>query len=161
MSGPSVSPGLVVPPPALSQQGARSVRQIPGRTLRTPPGQTPQAARNDHLDIGGVRYSPKADDPDLVNAGYHKDRSARPRQAECWEQRATSDLRGRGGNTAVWTGRELIVFGGEGQGTSFEDGARYCLAEDTWAMLPEKGAPARFPMIFNCRRLLIDHPEES
>ena len=33
----------------------------------------------------------------------------------------------------------MVVFGGEGQGTSFDDGARYCLAEDTWAMLPEKG----------------------
>ncbi len=142
MRGPSVSPDIVAPPPALSQQGARSARQIPGRTLRVPPSQAPQVARTDHLGIGGVRYSPKADDPDLVNAGYHKDRSARTRQAECWEQRATPDLRGRGGNTAVWTGTDLIVFGGEGQGTSFGDGARYSLAEDTWAMLPSEGAPS-------------------
>jgi len=94
-----------------------------------------------HLDVGGVRYSPKADDSDLLEAGYHKDRSARPRQAECWEQRATSDLSGRT-CPAVWTGTDMVVFGGEGLGTSFDDGARYCLAEDTWAMLPAEGAPS-------------------
>lgn len=140
MSGPSVSPSQA-PPPALSQPGARPARQIPGRKLRLPPGQAPQAARTDHLDIGGVRYSPKADDPDLVNAGYHKDPSARPRTGECWEQRAASELSGRAAN-AVWTGTDMVVFGGEGMGTSFADGARYCLAEDTWAMLPAKGAPS-------------------
>ena len=141
MSGPSVSPDIVAPSPALSQQGARSVRQIPGRTLRVPPGQAPQAARTDHLDIAGARYSPKTDDPGLLNAGYRKDRSARTRTGECWEQRATSDLSGRAAN-AVWTGTEMVVFGGEGMGTSFADGARYCLAEDTWAMLPQNGAPS-------------------
>ena len=36
----------------------------------------------------------------------------------------------------------MIVFGGEGMGTSFGDGARYCFAEDTWALLPQKGEPS-------------------
>ncbi len=141
LSGPSVSPGAAAPPSALSQREARSTRQIPARTLRLPPDQAPQAARSNHLDIDGVRYSPKADDPDLVNAGYHKDRSARTRTGEVWEQRAASELSGRAAN-AVWTGTDMVVFGGEGMGTSFADGARYCLAENTWATLPTQGAPA-------------------
>jgi len=63
------------------------------------------------------------------------------RQAEFWQQRATSDLSGRA-CPAVWTGTDMVVFGGEGLGKSFDDGARYCLAEDTWAMLPSEGAPS-------------------
>ena len=43
------------------------------------------------LTTGGVRYSPKPDDSELLNAGYHKDRSAKTRKAEFWEQRAASE----------------------------------------------------------------------
>jgi N-acetylneuraminic acid mutarotase len=107
-----------------------------------PAAETAQAERGWYLDVGGVRYSPKADDTELLRDGYHKDRSARTRQAELWEQRAASDLSGRACPAAVWTGTDMVVFGGEGIGTSFDNGARYCLAEDTWAMLPEKGAPS-------------------
>jgi len=101
----------------------------------------PQDRVGQHLDVGGVRYSPKPDDLELLNAGYHKDQSARPRQAEFWEQRDTSDLSGRA-CPAVWTDTDMVVFGGEGLGKSFDDGARYCLPEDTWAMLPCEGAPS-------------------
>jgi ankyrin repeat protein/N-acetylneuraminic acid mutarotase len=95
----------------------------------------------EHLSIGGVVYSPKPDDPELLKDGYHRDRSAKPRKGECWEERAGAELRGRA-TSAVWTGTDMIVFGGEGMGTSFDDGARYTFAEDTWAALPEKGAPS-------------------
>jgi N-acetylneuraminic acid mutarotase len=107
-----------------------------------PAAEAPEAANKLQPDDGGVRYSPKAADAELLDQGYHRDRSAKPRQAEFWEQRATPDLSGRSTSTAVWTGHELVVFGGEGQGTSFADGARYSLAEDTWAMLPQKGEPS-------------------
>jgi hypothetical protein len=36
----------------------------------------------------------------------------------------------------------MIEFGGEGMGTTFGDGARYCFAEDTWAALSQKGEPS-------------------
>jgi hypothetical protein len=36
----------------------------------------------------------------------------------------------------------MIVFGGEGMGTSFDDGARYCFARDTWSPPPPNGAPS-------------------
>ncbi len=106
-----------------------------------PASEAPPAIEEQYLNIGGVLYSPKPDDPESLEAGYHRDRSARTRKAECWEQRARSDLSGRGGNT-IWTGTDMIEFGGEGMGTSYGDGARYCFAEDTWAELPQKGEPS-------------------
>jgi len=106
-----------------------------------PAAETAQAVEDEHPSIGGVLYSPKPDDPELLQAGYHRDRSARTRKGECWEKRAGAELSGRGGNV-IWTGTDLIEFGGEGMGTSYGDGARYCFAEDTWAALPEKGAPS-------------------
>jgi ankyrin repeat protein/N-acetylneuraminic acid mutarotase len=122
------APGIALP-----VSGGVQVRPVSG---------TPQAVEEGRLSIGGVLYSPKQHDADLADAGYHLDRSVRKRTVECWEQRAGADLKGRGGNTAVWTGADLIVFGGEGMGVSFDDGARYCLAEDTWAALPQKGEPS-------------------
>jgi N-acetylneuraminic acid mutarotase len=50
----------------------------------------------------------------------------------------------RTGQTAVWTGTEMIVFGGRGidsAQTSLNDGARYNPSNDTWTPLPSAGAP--------------------
>jgi N-acetylneuraminic acid mutarotase len=45
-------------------------------------------------------------------------------------------------HTAVWTGSEMIVFGGmEAVGNIFGDGSRYDPATDTWTLLPSAGAP--------------------
>jgi ankyrin repeat protein/N-acetylneuraminic acid mutarotase len=141
-SAPPSAPGIALPPPAPAAQVPRSgSRTIPSRVLRVPPSETPPAVEEEHLNIGGVLYSPKPDDPELLKAAYHKDRSAKTRKAESWEQRAGADLKGRA-CSAVWTGTDMIVFGGEGIGTSFDDGARYCFAEDTWALLPKKGGPS-------------------
>jgi ankyrin repeat protein/N-acetylneuraminic acid mutarotase len=104
-----------------------------------PASESPQSER--YLSIGGVLYSPKQHDSELLDAGYHIDRAAKTRKAESWEQRAGAELSGRA-CPAVWTGTDMIVFGGEGMGTSFADGARYCFAEDTWAPLPQKGEPS-------------------
>ena len=163
---PQTEASGMAPPPAPAQPGLPAAARPPSRMLRLPAGrgpqaagqlnyqwradqpreapaaQTPPVAERPQAEIGEVRYSPKANDAELLNAGYQKDRSARARKAEAWEERAASALSGRSCNTAVWTGTEMIVFGGEGMGTSFADGARYCLAEDTWAMLPKKGAPS-------------------
>ena len=60
-----------------------------------------------------------------------------------WQQRATADmLKGRSTNSAVWTGKDLIVFGGEGMNVSFGDGARYNFANDRWQVLPRAGEPS-------------------
>jgi ankyrin repeat protein len=132
-AAPSSGPGK----PAASSFSQRLAHVVE----RVPRAETPEGSPGWYLDVGNLRYSPKADDLDLLNAGYHKDRAAKTRRAELWEPRATADLKGRA-CPAVWTGTDMVVFGGEGMGTSFDDGARYCLAEDTWALLPQKGAPS-------------------
>ena len=45
-------------------------------------------------------------------------------------------------HTAVWTGSEMIVFGGMSSvGTTYGDGSRYDPATDTWQLLPASGSP--------------------
>ena len=55
---------------------------------------------------------------------------------------------GRTGHTAIWTGTEMIVWGGFGEvgpNNNFSDGARYNPTNDTWTPLSTTGAPsARF-----------------
>ena len=47
-------------------------------------------------------------------------------------------------HTAVWTGSEMIVFGGMSDvGTVYGDGSRYDPATDTWTLLPTVDAPSR------------------
>ena len=58
-----------------------------------------------------------------------------------WEQRASADLlKGRSSGAAVWTGKEMSVFGGEGLNVSFGDGARYDPDRDAWTPLLLQGA---------------------
>jgi N-acetylneuraminic acid mutarotase len=47
----------------------------------------------------------------------------------------------RAGHTAVWTGTQMIVWGGGGA-TTFGDGARYDPATDTWTQISSVGAPS-------------------
>ncbi len=47
---------------------------------------------------------------------------------------------GRGSHTAVWTGSEMIVWGGTGSLT-YNDGARYHPQTDTWTPVNAAGAP--------------------
>lgn len=93
--------------------------------------------------IDGIAYSPDANDSKLIAAGFVPARSAHPKVTDDWEQRATADvLKGRSSHSAVWTGKELLVFGGEGMGISFGDGARYDFAKDEWRLLPKENAPS-------------------
>jgi N-acetylneuraminic acid mutarotase len=46
-------------------------------------------------------------------------------------------------HTAVWTGREMIVWGGSDDfGTFFDDGARYDPSTDSWLPMSQVGAPS-------------------
>lgn len=73
----------------------------------------------------------------------------RPRAGEAydpetgqWRELRTAPLVGRTLHTAVWTGREMIVWGGtlDGEAT---DGAAYDPAADTWRLLATAPLPAR------------------
>ncbi len=61
-----------------------------------------------------------------------------------WRAIATSGAPApRAGHTAVWTGTDLLVWGGErADGTPLGDGGRYNAATDTWAPMATGGAPA-------------------
>ena len=48
----------------------------------------------------------------------------------------------RYGHTAVWTGSEMIVWGGFGFLNQVNTGARYDPATDTWVQTPDTGVPA-------------------
>jgi N-acetylneuraminic acid mutarotase len=49
---------------------------------------------------------------------------------------------GRWGNTAVWTGSEMLIFGGYPNSFSVDDhGRRYDPATDTWMLMTAKNAP--------------------
>jgi ankyrin repeat protein/N-acetylneuraminic acid mutarotase len=140
------APTLAPPGQAYSQRLQNIVRRTPASSSAT---DTPPAVKEPHytqrlqaIINRAAIYSPMPDDPELLQSGYQRDRTAKPRKGESWEERAGAELNGRAGNTAVWTGADLVVFGGEGMGTSYGDGARYCLAEDTWATLPQKGGPS-------------------
>ena len=60
-----------------------------------------------------------------------------------WVQRASGNSpAARSGQTAVWTGSEMIVWGGDTGSSDFNDGARYNPAANAWTPLPATGAPA-------------------
>ncbi len=48
----------------------------------------------------------------------------------------------RVGHSAVWTGKELIVWGGRRGGTYLSDGARYDAAADAWRPITPRNAPS-------------------
>ena len=47
----------------------------------------------------------------------------------------------RTGHTAVWTGVEMMVWGGRGAGGPLADGGRYDPGRDLWTLIPSDGAP--------------------
>ena len=48
----------------------------------------------------------------------------------------------RSGHTAVWTGTEMIVWGGGGGGAEFNDGGHYNPTTNTWTAMATTGAPS-------------------
>ena len=48
----------------------------------------------------------------------------------------------RSGHTAVWTGNEMIVWGGVGSSAYLNDGGHYNPATDTWTPTVLVGAPS-------------------
>ena len=62
-------------------------------------------------------------------------------RADSWQQR--SPVPGpRAAHSAIWTGREMIVWGGGVDGSFLNTGARYTPSTDTWRTTSPYGAPA-------------------
>jgi hypothetical protein len=67
--------------------------------------------------------------------------------ADAWQPRSNAGApTARYGQTTVWTGTEVIVWGGKTTdgptAVTFGDGGRYNPATDTWTALPSSGAPS-------------------
>ncbi|HEY4409105.1 MAG TPA: hypothetical protein VGO87_04435, partial [Acidimicrobiia bacterium] len=71
--------------------------------------------------------------------GSPTDPGAGPARPKGWRKLAAAPLRGRHGATAVWTGREMIVWGGAWRAGNasiwLDDGAAYDPAGDRWRRL--------------------------
>jgi hypothetical protein len=60
-----------------------------------------------------------------------------------WRPLARAPLAGRSTMAAVWTGQQMVVWGGDGPNGQFADGATYDPRTDAWALLPESPLSAR------------------
>jgi N-acetylneuraminic acid mutarotase len=60
-----------------------------------------------------------------------------------WQPTAEGVVPARSGHTAVWTGREMIVWGGTNAGWPYlDDGYRYAPDHDQWSPVSSAGAPS-------------------
>lgn len=79
---------------------------------------------------------------DRSNAGVARDGARYNPSTDQWRNldlNPTNTPSARSYHTTVWTGREMIVWGGYDGKVSFNDGARYNPASDSW--VPVRGSP--------------------
>jgi len=77
----------------------------------------------------------------LIDAGYI--RIGLTSTSDTWLQRLTSPLLdGRNYHTAVWTGSEMIIWGGYNGLAYLNDGGRYDPVANTWTPASASGAPS-------------------
>ena len=92
------------------------------------------------VPAGGIVLSAD-ENPALVSAGYLRIGSVTI-QVDGWKPGTNSGAPSpRRGHTAVWTGTEMIVWGGFGS-SFLGDGGRYNPNTDSWSPLAAAGAPA-------------------
>ena len=108
-------------------------------TLRPQPGvDLPNA-----LARGGLRLAADADSTNLLNEGFKQIGSVDGLAADRWQRFSRANAPApRTAHSVVWTGRELIVWGGGAQDVFRQTGARYDPATDTWRPVSTNGAPA-------------------
>jgi N-acetylneuraminic acid mutarotase len=96
---------------------------------------------------GGVVLSEQFNAMELLNAGYQKIGRVNLID-EAWSQRASGPTGlpaplARQGHSAVWTGTEMIIWGGiDADGTFLNTGARYHPALGTWTRISTTNAPS-------------------
>jgi hypothetical protein len=107
-----------------------------GAKLPLPPG--PLGGRSEPAAVwtgdlfliwGGVGYGPTSGESALA------DGAAYDPVANTWTPLPPSPIAGRGYPAAVWTGDEMLVWGGGAGGKSISDGAAYNPATETWRTL--------------------------
>lgn len=91
---------------------------------------------------GGIILSEQETNPALVNAGYVKINGTVPKPA--WTEMANSEIFRYEGETAIWTGSEVIYWGGMDYffGDSTNSGERFNPSTNTWTPMSDDGAPS-------------------
>jgi N-acetylneuraminic acid mutarotase len=90
----------------------------------------------EHADADGDGYDNVAE---FSGGSDPKDGSSIPGE---WLERATSEgISGRSIYASAWTGKELLIWGGEGFGVSFGTGGRYSPRTDSWTEMSTEDAP--------------------
>lgn len=93
---------------------------------------------------------------DACTPCFHGDGAAYDLSSDSWSPIAPSPLRGRGGSRAIWTGREMLVWGGF-DSTPHADGALYNPSADSWTGVVAGPLSARqyHAMVWTGQQLLI------
>lgn len=93
---------------------------------------------------------------DACSPCLYGDGAAYDLDSDTWTGMAPSPLSGRSGHRAVWTGRDMLVWGGF-DATAQADGALYDPIGDSWARLVPGPLPARqqHAMVWTGQQLLI------
>jgi N-acetylneuraminic acid mutarotase len=87
---------------------------------------------------------------------FYGDGAAYDPASDTWAPIAPSPLSGRGAHRAVWTGREMLVWGGYDSAVQ-GDGALYNPVDDAWVRLTPGPVPARqhHAMVWTGQQLLV------
>lgn len=64
--------------------------------------------------------------------------------SDTWSDVSTVGAPARSGHTAVWTGTQMLIWGGKNGTTNFAEGGRYDPATDTWSGMAASGLTPRF-----------------
>ena len=103
-----------------------------------------QASGQSGVASGGIVFSTNVSSATLTGAGFVR-MGKTVLGVDTWDQGANMPLAGRDLCTAVWTGIEMIIWGGasyNGSNICFGDGARYNPALNTWTATGTNGAPS-------------------
>ncbi len=101
-----------------------------------------QASGQSGVPSGGAILSADPSSTNLANAGYVKIAAIEPvAWAWAWAEQSGPPA-ARRSHTAVWTGSEMIVWGGDNGSIFLNDGSRYNPSANSWTATPTTGAPA-------------------
>ena len=101
--------------------------------------------------FGGYYYMPPIGPLSPPYYGYYTDARAYDPASDSWRDLGSAPLVGRAGHSAVWTGREMVVWGGYRSSVCSQyqlcwqvlgDGARLDPATATWRTVSMTGAPS-------------------
>jgi N-acetylneuraminic acid mutarotase len=109
---------------------------------------------------GDIFTFPDEEDEESEGAKLLADGAAYDPASDRWIPMASSPLKGRVGHVAVWTGREMLVWGGatlKESNFAFDDGAAYNPMTDTWRSIGVAPihAGARFTAVWTGKQMLV------